>query len=496
MPNETGYIIGIENVPATMDEASKLLQTDDLGPTATSCGSTNGMLTPPSENEASQPLGVPSWFLNGCVKTLEELKSCEIPLRIHDSLNGKDDLAITEAENTDHYEIHTAIYESLFHLVAPQEESEDSIQQRKFAYDAMGVRLPHEEHGQHFLGLVMQHFAKDIGADIITLGYHDLENLAVHFATESGHTLPEGVTALGDVYFVEPEKPSKESPPKARKKLPFPFDTMFASISQKRGLSHTTDQKQEERPIIVLLTEVQKNFYASPRHLMTHLRDYVKNARAQGREIAVIAIDSQCDPVYGYPWTNYPSEDNEFLADLGSNPIKTVQVVVPMKSDAQKQLLEKDFKKTEQKRAIRELQELVRARRAVPSFSGFLEPYVDWKVSETSFAAKRLEEADFGGRELELLSSALSTTDLDVANVEKVFERFGVLNEWMEETKEEEKPSRRWDNLHEGARKAIKKVEGSLKYEFEQNLLESIVSSGEYLELIPFKVLSSKLTKV
>ncbi|XXG99904.1 glucosidase II [Hypoxylon texense] len=476
-------------------------------PTTMGEASTNGMPTPTStKNEASRPLELPSWVLNGCVKTLEELKSCEIPLRVYDTPSSKEAVkdvpAVTEAENTDHYEIHTATYESLFDLVAPPEESEDSINQRKFAYDAMGVRFPDEKLGQRFLELVIQHFAKDIGADILTLGLHDFENLAVHFATESGHTLPDGVTVFRDLYFVEPAKPSEKSTSdsdekdkqdepvsnddapnatedKIRKKLSFPFETLFASISQKRGLSHATDQKQEERPIIVLLTEVQKDFYEAPRHILTHLREYVKDARAQGREIAVIAIDNQLDPVFDkYPYSRSPVDDDEFLSDLGSNPIKAVQVVLPNNNEAQKNLLESDRKKTAQKSNFGKLQDSVRARRADRSFSGLLEPYVDWKLSETSFAAKRLREGIFGNRELELLAAALSSTNLDVANIEKVFERFRVLNEWMVKKEEDKKKPGRWDNLHEGARKAIQKVEDDPgQYEYESRLLDSIVSS-------------------
>lgn len=507
MSNEEAYILSLANESSELPTTSDTPEFAEMNDPSLS---TDGFLTPAStEAEVPRPLEVPSWFINGCIKTWEELSSCEIPLSFYDSLTDKDDSAATEAGDKNHYEIHTAIYEPLRDLYYPVEETGDVIW--KFGYDAMGIRMPHEKHGQRFLEIVVQRFAMDTGADMITLGLHDFENLAAHFATESGHSLPKDVTAFRDLYFDEFEESFGESttdettqeklasdgdtskaaeqdadkpqdpelPAEKSKKPTFPFETVFASISK---TPLTANRKQEKRPVIILLTEIQEDFYSSTssRLMLRHLRDYVRDARAQGKEIVIIAADNQPDPVYGYDWPASPSEDAEFLSDIGFNPMKIVTLLVPKKSEAQKKLLEEDYKKTARKRKIRKLQDSIREQRPVRSFSGLLEPYAEWEISEGSFAAKRLEEADFRSRELQLLAGALNNSNLGVNDVEKAFERLRVLYDWMEETKEEEEKKKcKWDNLHEGARTAIEEVEkDNYKYEYENKLLESIVSSG------------------
>ncbi|KAI0119274.1 hypothetical protein F4814DRAFT_234560 [Daldinia grandis] len=477
-------------------------------------GSTNGIMTPViTEDEVAQP-ELPSWF-KSCIKTFEELAEDDIPLIINDTSSNQP----PETEKPEHYVINSVLYESLFDIVFPrdtkeQQDHSDMEPPRKFRHDAMALRMPHASHGQRFLNLVVQHFARDIGADIITLGSHDFENLATHFATLSGHSLPEGISAFGDLYFVEPGKPSETPKPsvklddlifgpekpkpkpkptesesdkpgepkpeqEARKKLPFPFARLFTSTSDKRGSSQGAIPEKQEHPIIILLPEVANSFYNPPRNILTHLRDAVKEARSQGKEIAVIAIDNQNDLSYGNYWSSSPSDDDGFLSDIGSNPVKVVQLIVPIKTDSQKELLKQDHKKMARIVNIRTLQKRIQGGQKIWSFSGLLEPHVDWRLSEESFAAKRLNDPGFKNREIDLIANALGA-DLDIESVEKAFARLKVLSEWTQE-KEKTPPPGQWDSVHEDARKAIKLIKcNSNKYKYEGKLVESIVKSGEF----------------
>ncbi|OTA67291.1 hypothetical protein K449DRAFT_213173 [Hypoxylon sp. EC38] len=483
-------------------------------PSISSCDSTNGIMTPAvTEAEAVEALELPPWFLKSCVKTLEELTALDVPLKVYDSSSAKDNSSNSKSEDSAHYAVRDVLYESLFDLVSPLGQSEDhqehigATHPRKFVHDAMALRMPHQSQGQRFLELVVQHFAGDIGADILSLSLHDFEDLATHFASLSGRTLPDGISASRDLYFLEPETPTEEpnteegneetpasdddksksiekesdqpQEPEARKKLLFPFERLFASVSEKRNSSQANFQGQNDRPIIILLHEVADNFYQAPRSILTHLRDAVKDARCQGREIAIIALDNQNDSVYGYNWP-LASVDDEFLSDLGSNPVKAVQVIVPMKSAAQKRLLEKDEIKATQRNNIRKLQRKIREGLAVHSFSGLLEPHVDWELSEDSFAAKRLNDPNFSDRELELAASALSR-NMNFENVERVFERLRILNEWIVDDEEEKKTPGRWDKFHESAQKALQEIENDCnKYKYENDLLDCIVASGKF----------------
>ncbi|KAI1658946.1 AAA-domain-containing protein [Daldinia decipiens] len=459
-----------QDMPTVNDKISEGIQDDNSESAATLEDSTNEIMTPATtEDDVAQP-ELPPWF-KSCIKTFEELVECDIPLTINDSSSNQ----APETERPENYVIDSVMYESLFDLVFPQDtkgqqDHSDMDLPIKFRHDAMALRMPHISHGQQFLNLVVQRFARDIGADIITLGLHDIENLATHFATLSGHSLPVGMSTFRDLYFVKP------SPKQERKKLPFPFAQLFASTSDKRGSSQRATAGKQERPIIILLPEVAEDFYKCPRDILTHLRGAVNEARSQGQEIAVIAIDNQNDPVYGSYWPPPPSDDGEFLFDLGFNPVSAVQVIVPIKTDLQKRLLEQDCKKVIQKVNIRKIQERIRERQKARSFSGLLEPHVDWKLPSESFATKRLNDPYFKDREMELIASALGA-NLTIENVEKAFARLKMLNEWMQE-KEETSPSGQWDRLHEDARRAIETIKGdSIKYEYEHILLDSIVNS-------------------
>ncbi|KAI0166732.1 hypothetical protein GGR52DRAFT_72170 [Hypoxylon sp. FL1284] len=497
-------------LPNTFNEPTRILAMEEFASTATttSCDSASGIATPAStEPKVSRRPEVPSWFLKHRLRTAEELECCEIPLKIYDSTANQDDTSAMDAADSNCYEIDAILYESLFDLVVPVEGPQDSSHQRKFAYDALGLRVPHSKHGQRFLHLVVQHFAKDIEADMVTLGLHDFEYLANHFALESGHTLPPKISTYRELYFVNPEElpeepasdidkgeksssegdmsdsagdkandsRSPESQQKTNKNPSFPFDTLFDSIRKKRDIPQATDEKQDERPVIVLIPDVHDDFYEPPRYALAHLRNYVKQARRLGKEIAVIAIDNKSDTVYLNSWSE---RDDKFLADLGSNPIPAVQVLVPRDTAAQKKLLEQDYQRDRRRELIRVLQERIRKRSDEPSFSGLLEPHAEWEVPEGSFAAKRLENGELMGREAQILVSALSADNLSVERMVAVFERVRVVTDWQRgKPQKKEGP---WDKLHEGARKAIKEVEGnSSKYEFEKKLLDSIVSPGE-----------------
>ncbi|KAI0834632.1 hypothetical protein F5Y06DRAFT_289712 [Hypoxylon sp. FL0890] len=478
------------NVPPTGSESTwneqvpKLIE-KETEPSIASYDSANGPLTPAvTETESFQGLEVPPWFLNDCVGILEELAAVDMFLEIHSSSIGPD------AKESGLYAIRDVIYESLFDLISPPGESgghqgrPQMTRPLKFAHDAMALQMPYPGHGKRFLEIVVIYFAKDIGADILRLSLYDFENLTAHFATLSGHVFPNGITDFSNLYFFESEKSPKEATsddgkqetsasvdgkskpiekesdrsqgPDRMKKLPFPFERLFASVAEKKKSLEVNTQGQGDRPLIILLHDIADDFYGTRRSILTHLCDAVKDERARGREIAVIALDNRNDSVHGHHWA-LPSADHDFLFDLGYNPVKTVQLIVPVNNEAQRKLLEDDHVKSIRKKNIQKLQRKIREGLTTPSFSGLLEPYVDWEFSEESFAAKRLSDLDFNGCELELVASALRR-DISGKSVERGFERLRILNEWMVGNEDEKKTP-----------KAVK----------ENTLLDSIVTPGQ-----------------
>ena len=137
--------------------------------------------------QADMNCSLPSWFLENCVKTAQDLANSEIPLIIcenampdHDHNPGKTD---SEANV---YEIDSAVYEPLQRLFSPEipntvdEHLSDSHAARSFSKDHIHLSLPRRQQkdgGSQFLTAVVEYFAKNAGADMITLALDDIEEL-------------------------------------------------------------------------------------------------------------------------------------------------------------------------------------------------------------------------------------------------------------------------------------------------------------------------------
>ncbi|KAI2641532.1 P-loop containing nucleoside triphosphate hydrolase protein [Hypomontagnella submonticulosa] len=430
----------------------------------------------------SGSLYLPSWFVNNCIKTFEELTTCEIPLIIDDSPLDQPSGGTPDGKELTHYMVPAGAYNGLFDIVSPLKETEaqclsDQKQPRKFSHDAMALRMPLRRSGQRFLEVVTQYFARDIGADLLTLCLDDIQNVAMYFGYLAGQASVEAPGDAKDLKSRRPEntseKPSKNEDPgsllKLRSAMTFVFKIFLEAIQEKRDLLYETSK--DTRPLIVLLPEVTDNFYGPSHKILTDIREAVKNLRDEGEDIAVIALDIQSDIIFGAP-NKWPSNDNEFLNNLGFNPLRPVQIVTPSRNEAQRRLLAADFARKLIRSNIRKLQSKTRTIPGVLIFDGLLEPYVDWKLRNGSFAYSRLRNVGFNERELDMLSSALSKTDLDVSNVEKAFERIHAIYNWLYVDKSVE--AGKWTSFPRETRQILEKIEESEDHE--RDLLRCIVS--------------------
>lgn len=139
-----------------------------------------------SEYAADITPSLPSWFLDNCVKTAQELTNSDITLIIrenampdHDHNPGKTD------SDANVYEIDSAVYEPLKRLSLPKiltkvdEHLPDPQSARCFSKDHVHLSLPGKQTngGSHFLAAVVEYFARNAEADMITLALDDLEVL-------------------------------------------------------------------------------------------------------------------------------------------------------------------------------------------------------------------------------------------------------------------------------------------------------------------------------
>ena len=91
----------------------------------------------------------------------------------------------------DSYEVDSAVYEPLLNVLSSRtpagshEHNSDPKTTRFFSNDAVHLRLPGKRRskgGSRFLTAVVEYFAKDAGADLITFGLDDVDDLGEHFS--------------------------------------------------------------------------------------------------------------------------------------------------------------------------------------------------------------------------------------------------------------------------------------------------------------------------
>ena len=140
----------------------------------------------PDQADMDSPL--PAWFLDNCVKTVQDLTECESPLIIReDATSGHGHNRGKTGSDVLVYEIDSAVYEPLQRLLSPEVTNtlDGQLAGSKpagcFSKDYVHLSLPKKcqtSDGSQFLAAVVEYFAKDAGADIITLSLDDIDVLA------------------------------------------------------------------------------------------------------------------------------------------------------------------------------------------------------------------------------------------------------------------------------------------------------------------------------
>jgi len=162
-------------------------------------------------------LDAPSWFLDNCVKTADELKTRGDILSIRRNDNNLTS-SLVGCDSLDGYEVDAVVYDPLLSIYRAQNEHAP-FWTSVFRHDAVYLRYPAKQqipmrytgpasppspsidHGHvrvpppppppplplpngtnAFLSHVVEQFAKDSQADLITLTLEDLRDLAAHFA--------------------------------------------------------------------------------------------------------------------------------------------------------------------------------------------------------------------------------------------------------------------------------------------------------------------------
>ncbi|CAG8958328.1 hypothetical protein HYFRA_00000684 [Hymenoscyphus fraxineus] len=143
------------------------------------------METSKSEDAIKDVPPIPEWFLANCMKTSDELAKLEIRIVFRDGLlDGK----ATDITTTDKYEVLSCMYQDLKDLVSsssdadPEEKdvpnSTSPPKQARFTNDGVVLRLPGDNgKAPGFMLAIIEHFAREVGANMVKLSLHDIEAL-------------------------------------------------------------------------------------------------------------------------------------------------------------------------------------------------------------------------------------------------------------------------------------------------------------------------------
>ena len=143
----------------------------------------------PSHIDGEQSPRIPQWFLENCVKAAEELAISKVPLIVREDVFVElEKRQETDGSTSDTYEVASVVYEPLLGILtnATHIRKSDVKGKKFFVNDAVHLRFPDKgrtKGGIEFLTAVVERFAKDIRADLITLRAEDFIDLVEHFTS-------------------------------------------------------------------------------------------------------------------------------------------------------------------------------------------------------------------------------------------------------------------------------------------------------------------------
>lgn len=159
---------------------------------------------PPRDLSEEVDFDMPQWFLDNCVMTAEQLRKKEVNLLIR---SGEEDDHLVP-KGSEMYEVEPFVYEPLRAISTSQDERTETGYQA-FKFDAVYLRYPAKvntityypvrhaatppeptppvpDGTNAFLSVLVEQFAKDCGADMITLTLADLRDLVAEFTRSQG----------------------------------------------------------------------------------------------------------------------------------------------------------------------------------------------------------------------------------------------------------------------------------------------------------------------
>jgi len=211
-----------------------------------------------ASKELPQICKFPDWFFDNCIRLADELATTTHRLAIKDTSTAEQNQAqACEANNESAndgstYQIDVDVYEQLLDLQNTEiftalDQDQPATASMPFSSGAALLCYPYNsniEGSSRFLDLVVERFAKDVHADLITLSYDDLEDLQEWF---SGWRPLQQNEYWAQKFHTHGYLPTVSYCPK------IPFEALCDSPRVKFERSNSFTTRREHSPIILYM---------------------------------------------------------------------------------------------------------------------------------------------------------------------------------------------------------------------------------------------------
>ncbi|KAL8921885.1 MAG: hypothetical protein Q9208_005489 [Pyrenodesmia sp. 3 TL-2023] len=485
-------------------------------------------------NQPDMDSSVPAWFLENCVKIVQDLTECGIPLVVRENLaleHGRNQE--TNELDAEVYEVDSDVYEPLQRLLLPKtsdmvdEHPSDLLPTRRFLKDSVHLHLPDPTGGSHFLTAVVERFASEAGADIVTLV---LDDVNVLFDRHALTCCPlAGID--GDIYGTTGEQSERHGhtldenesrqikEAQIAKATNFSLTVLLSSPGIKRAKRQIQNSMPEKAPFILYLPKVKSLLDVYQSRFVEALRDALRDITSNGLIISVTTGDeldtrshhiqiALSDPDY----TSGTDRNLDFvegdksscrapnvkiLQEIGLDPEMVVIPMVPVCSRSQRLLFDKHRKleDSHEQQNVRLVQQSTRQSFIELRSSSIVQPYADWSFLKGTpvheqFVKYVLSGADeifrnFGYKPTAKQAEDRATEDTQMTElkIKKAILAFGrrmqALNDWCSSPEVES----RWSSFPSQAQSVIREIQNDKdSFEWEQRFLDRLINPDDVEE--------------
>ena len=446
---------------------------------------------------------LPDWFLEHCVRCFEDLQGSEDSLVVRNDFRPEDNKLDEHRSNrSQSYQVGRSVWQPLLAIHASCNENfTSSVPAKAFSHDAALIRFPdrhREDGGSRFLNAVVERFALEAGADLVSLSIDEILDLPGYSSQNPTRIDQRTAEALVQA----PNIKRKQDPEKYPNVRTAPLIVHIPDVHRMIDIRNEWAQLNDLRHALasfkgnaILLTTTSKAFASKSRSIIDPISDNIVKVREVLEDNCVLS--NTVLPVFKHYVSKYEAYINDgsnfetakrleafdaaVLASTGSNPVKRAICMTPFRSPGQRQLYESDrrHEASVERRNIRLLQRVVRHMFPATQHVDLFRPFLKWTFLQDTRSATLLTTGRIGESEMyHLLSSVYDL--LEVGDFEEAILQMGSRKDTTEGwcmDGEGIANSHRWSSFPARIQDVVRQIESEpKKYELEQQLLNQIVN--------------------